>query len=48
MKKMLANLPQFQNMKEKFSVHLGMAQESMSIFDKQKLPSIANIEQASI
>ncbi|CAG8485741.1 1510_t:CDS:10 [Paraglomus occultum] len=47
MKRMLANLPQFQNMKEKFSVHLGMAQESMSLFDKQKLASIANIEQAN-
>ncbi|CAG8566658.1 2719_t:CDS:10 [Funneliformis caledonium] len=34
MKKMLATLPQFQNMKEKFSVHLSIAQESDGVHPK--------------
>ncbi|CAG8553971.1 7652_t:CDS:10 [Diversispora eburnea] len=45
MKRMLATLPQFQNMKEKFSVHLNIAQECMSVFEKERLDEIANVEQ---
>lgn len=42
---MLAGLPQFQEMKEAYSLHLTMAQECMNIFQKHKLPDIASIEQ---
>ncbi|CAJ0836893.1 2377_t:CDS:10 [Entrophospora sp. SA101] len=45
MKKMMATLPQFQNMKEKFSVHLNIAQECMSIFENEILAETATIEQ---
>ncbi|KIJ55031.1 hypothetical protein M422DRAFT_64178 [Sphaerobolus stellatus SS14] len=46
MKDMLANLPQYQEMREKFSLHLNMAQECMEIFEKQKLPAAASVEQS--
>lgn len=42
---MIANLPQFQEMKEAYALHLTMAQECMSLFEKRKLPDIASIEQ---
>ncbi|KAJ6445031.1 Sec1 family superfamily [Purpureocillium lavendulum] len=42
---MLAGLPQFQEMKEAYSLHLTMAQECMNIFQHNKLPDIASIEQ---
>ncbi|EWG45532.1 hypothetical protein FVEG_06292 [Fusarium verticillioides 7600] len=42
---MLAGLPQFQEMKEAYSLHLTMAQECMNIFQKHKLMDIASIEQ---
>jgi syntaxin-binding protein 1 len=42
---MLAGLPQFQEMKEAYSLHLTMAQECMNIFQHQKLPDIASSEQ---
>ncbi|CAG8563814.1 2015_t:CDS:10 [Ambispora gerdemannii] len=45
LKKMLANLPQFQNMKEKLFLHLNIAQECMSIYKKHKLIETAAIEQ---
>ncbi|KAG6812785.1 hypothetical protein H0H92_000557 [Tricholoma furcatifolium] len=45
MKEMLANLPQYQEQREKFSLHLNMAQECMEIFERNKLPLIANVEQ---
>ncbi|CAG8441868.1 14334_t:CDS:10 [Dentiscutata heterogama] len=44
-KKMLATLPQFQTMKEKYAVHLNIAQESMSAFDKERLAEVATVEQ---
>jgi len=44
-KDMMAGLPQFQEMKEAYSLHLSMAQESMNIFQHQKLPDIASVEQ---
>ena len=44
-KDMLAGLPQFQEMKEAYALHLGMAQESMNRFQRQKLPDLAIVEQ---
>lgn len=46
-KDMLAGLPQFQEMKEGYSLHLSMAQECMNIFQRNKLPDLASVEQAS-
>jgi len=45
MKDMLANLPQYQDQREKFSLHLNMAEECMNIFERDKLPLVANVEQ---
>ncbi|KAJ6534642.1 Sec1-like snare protein [Mycena vulgaris] len=45
MKEMLASLPQYQEQREKFSLHLNMAQECMGIFERDKLPLVATIEQ---
>ncbi|KIY44952.1 Sec1-like snare protein [Fistulina hepatica ATCC 64428] len=45
MKEMLANLPKYQEQREKFSLHLNMAQECMSIFERDKLPLVGNVEQ---
>ncbi|KAG0168834.1 vacuolar sorting protein VPS33/slp1 [Apophysomyces sp. BC1015] len=45
MKDMLSNLPQFQDMKAKYSAHLSIAQECMSMFERQKLNSVGNLEQ---
>ncbi|KAI8093278.1 Sec1-like protein [Halteromyces radiatus] len=45
MKDMLTKLPQFQEMKAKYSTHLSIAQELMSCFEKQKLNSVGNLEQ---
>ncbi|KAG6223375.1 hypothetical protein E4U26_004565 [Claviceps purpurea] len=44
-REMLAGLPQFQEMKEAYSLHLTMAQECMNIFQHNKLPDLASIEQ---
>ncbi|KAG8958292.1 vacuolar sorting protein VPS33/slp1 [Tulasnella sp. 419] len=45
MKDMLASLPQFQEQREKFSLHINMAQECMDIFAKRKLTDVASVEQ---
>ena len=45
-KAMLAGLPQFQELKEAYSLHLSMAQECMNIFQHHKLPDIASVEQS--
>src|SRR5690606_17036331 len=42
---MLAGLPQFQEMKEIYSLHLSMAQECMNRFQSGKLSDIASVEQ---
>ncbi|KAK1759372.1 Sec1 family superfamily [Echria macrotheca] len=42
---MIAGLPQFQQMKEAYSLHLTMAQEAMNVFQRHKLPDIASAEQ---
>jgi len=44
-KDMLAGLPQFQEMKEIYSLHLTMAQECMNAFQHRKLPDVASAEQ---
>lgn len=44
-KDMMAGLPQFQAMKEAYSLHLTMAQNCMDKFDKNKLPDVAAAEQ---
>lgn len=46
-KDMLAGLPQFQELKEAYSLHLTMAQECMNIFQRNKLPDLASLEQVS-
>ncbi|KAH8089154.1 Sec1-like protein [Filobasidium floriforme] len=45
MKDMLASLPEFQETRDKFSLHLDMAQECMALFEKRKLTQTADIEQ---
>ncbi|CAK7224409.1 hypothetical protein SBRCBS47491_005541 [Sporothrix bragantina] len=42
---MLAGLPQFQEMKEAYSLHLTMAQDCMNKFQNNKLPDVASAEQ---
>jgi len=46
-KDMMAGLPQFQEMKEAYALHLGMAQDSMNRFQKFNLPDLAAVEQVS-
>lgn len=45
MKATMAALPQFQELKDKFSFHIGMSQDCMSAFDKLKLAISAAVEQ---
>lgn len=45
LKDMLASLPQFQTQREQYSLHLDMAQECMSLFEKKHLNMAANVEQ---
>ncbi|PCH36386.1 Sec1-like snare protein [Wolfiporia cocos MD-104 SS10] len=45
MKDMLASLPQYQEQREKFSLHLNMAQDCMDIFEKARLTEVATVEQ---
>ena len=44
-KDMIAGLPEFQEMKEAYSLHLTMAQECMNIFQQNKLMDLASVEQ---
>jgi syntaxin-binding protein 1 len=44
-KTMLAGLPQFQEMKEAYSLHLNMATASMDVFQKHQLSELASLEQ---
>ncbi|KAF8967661.1 Sec1-like snare protein [Flammula alnicola] len=46
MKDMLASLPQYQEQREKFSLHLNMAQDCMELFEKAKLSDVATVEQS--
>ena len=45
-KDMLAGLPQYQEGKEAFSLHLNMASDAMAVFQERKLGEIASIEQS--
>lgn len=45
MRDMLASLPQMQETKDKLSLHLTMAQDCMSRFEKTRLPQLAMVEQ---
>ncbi|KAI8599345.1 Sec1-like protein [Dissophora ornata] len=45
MKDQLANLPQFQDMKAKYSTHIHMAKECMKIFEKFKINELGLVEQ---
>jgi syntaxin-binding protein 1 len=44
-KDMLAGLPEFQEKKQAYSLHLTMAQNCMNDFEHQKLPELAVVEQ---
>ena len=44
-KDMLAGLPQFQELKEAYSLHLSMAQDCMNVFQRHKLGDLASLEQ---
>jgi Sec1 family len=45
MRDMLANLPQFQEMRDQFSLHLNLAEKCMETFEQKKLLEIGLIEQ---
>ncbi|KAJ3123490.1 vacuolar sorting protein VPS33/slp1 [Nowakowskiella sp. JEL0407] len=45
MKDTLSALPQFQEMKSKFSVHINICQECKSLFERRKLSLVASVEQ---
>jgi syntaxin-binding protein 1 len=45
-KDMLAGLPQFQELKEAYSLHLSMAQECMDVFSNQNLFDLGLVEQS--
>ena len=47
-KDMIIGLPQFQEGKQLYSLHLNMAQELMNIFQKCRLPDIALVEQVRL
>lgn len=45
MRDMLANLPQFQEMRDQFSLHLNLAEKCMETFEQKKLLDVGLIEQ---
>ncbi|ORZ37150.1 Sec1-like protein [Catenaria anguillulae PL171] len=45
LKDTLAAMPQFQEMKQKYSIHINLAQECMTMFERKKLNETAMIEQ---
>ncbi|CDZ98136.1 Vesicle trafficking protein Sec1 [Phaffia rhodozyma] len=45
MKDMLASLPQYTDLREKYSLHLSMAQTSMDLFEKKRLSDTGMVEQ---
>ncbi|KAJ1547774.1 vacuolar sorting protein VPS33/slp1 [Nowakowskiella sp. JEL0078] len=45
MKDTLSSLPEFQEMKAKFSVHINICQECKSLFERRKLSLVASVEQ---
>ena len=45
LKETLSSVPQFQDLKSKFSVHISITQECMQIFNNKKLHQLASVEQ---
>ncbi|KAI9346257.1 dynein heavy chain and region D6 of dynein motor-domain-containing protein [Obelidium mucronatum] len=45
MKDTITSLPQFQEMKAKYSVHINICQECKSIFERRRLDAVAAVEQ---
>jgi hypothetical protein len=45
MRDMLATLPQFQEMRDQFSLHLNLAEKCMEIFEEKKLLDVGLVEQ---
>ncbi|KAJ3216032.1 vacuolar sorting protein VPS33/slp1 [Dinochytrium kinnereticum] len=45
LKDTLTSLPEFQDMKSKFSVHINICQECKSLFERRRLDSLAAVEQ---
>ncbi|KAI9145008.1 Sec1-like protein [Paraphysoderma sedebokerense] len=45
MRDTLAAMPQYQELKQKYSVHINMAQQCMDLFEKRKLAKSAAVEQ---
>ncbi|KAI8614150.1 Sec1-like protein [Chytriomyces sp. MP71] len=45
MKDTITSIPQFQEMKAKFSVHINICQECQSIFERRRLDLVAGVEQ---
>ena len=48
MKDTLSSLPQFQEMKGKFAVHINICQECKNIFEKRRLDLAAGVQQVNI
>jgi syntaxin-binding protein 1 len=48
MRDMLATLPQFQEMRDQFSLHLNMAEKCMELFEEKKLLNVGLVEQVSL
>ncbi|PHH50661.1 Protein transport protein sec1 [Ceratocystis fimbriata CBS 114723] len=44
-KDMMAGLPQFQETKEAYSLHINIAEQCMALFQQRKLPDVAAVEQ---
>ena len=45
MKETISALPQFQEMKTKYSIHINVCQECKALFEKRKLDAVAAFEQ---
>lgn len=48
MRDMLATLPEFQEMRDQFSLHLNLAEKCMDIFGQKKLLEIGLVEQVCL
>lgn len=48
MRDMLASLPQFQEMRDQFSLHLNVAEKCMEIFEQKNLLGVGLVEQVSV
>jgi hypothetical protein len=48
MRDMLANLPEFQETRDRFSLHLNLAEKCMDIFAQKKLLEVGLVEQVTL